>query len=264
MCSKPFSFGMLLLLLVVPLFAFSGMGLFESVLPSPLAAFFDSVQRPLALVYRGPAGCPRCSEAVAALLESSKWDFDVKYVGPKESLHLSATLLKTATLYAQPGGNGSLDTAYALLQSDAPLIRAFVKSGGHYLGFCMGGYLAGATPGFKLLPGDTGEFITTRGASVRTTANTTIKVYWRGQPHMLFFQDGPYFILNHKATNVTVLARYANGEIAALVTPYGQGRVGVVGPHPEAMGDWYRVHHLAVPETLHLDLGYDLIDTVMR
>ncbi len=60
--------------------------------------------RPAALVYRGPAGCPGCSEAVAALLQRSKWRFDVTYVGPNETLQLSAATLQSAALFAQPGG----------------------------------------------------------------------------------------------------------------------------------------------------------------
>ena len=267
MYSRHSYFGTLLLLLVVPLIvvALSGMDLFEPASHAPsVATPRMSIHHPLALVYFGPAGCTRCSEAVAALLESSKWHFDVKYVGPNESLHLSAALLKTATLYAQPGGNGTLESAYDLMRSDAPLIRNFVQSGGHYLGFCMGGYLAGATPGYDLLPGDTNEFTTSPGASVKTTGNTTVKVYWRNQPRTLFFQDGPYFILDHSSPGVVVLARYTNGEIAALVTPFGHGMVGVTGPHPEATDEWYSVHHLPIPKSLNLDLGYDLINTVMR
>jgi glutamine amidotransferase-like uncharacterized protein len=255
------------LLLVVPLivFALSGMDLFEPASPeSSVATPHVAVHHPLALVYFGPAGCIRCSEAVAAMLESSKWHFDVKYVGPNESLHLSAALLKTATLYVQPGGNGTLESAYDLMRPDESLIRNFVQSGGHYLGFCMGGYLAGATPGYDLLPGDSNEFVTSPGASVKTTGDTTVKVYWRGQPRTLFFQDGPYFILNHDAHGVVVLARYTNGEIAALATPFGHGMVGVTGPHPEATDEWYSVHHLPIPKSLNLDLGYDLINTVMR
>ncbi|MBV9229999.1 MAG: hypothetical protein JOZ18_11850 [Chloroflexi bacterium] len=254
MYQRPYYPRALLLLLVVPLFALSGIGPVNSV---------SVASRPLALVYRGPAGCPRCSAAVASMLESSKWNFNVEFVGPNESLHLSAALLKTATLYAQPGGNGDLNTAYDIMRSDAPLIRDFVKSGGRYLGFCMGGYLAGATPGFKLLPGDTNEYTISKGAIVKTTVDTTIKLSWRGQPRTVYFQDGPYFIINRHA-NVTVLARYTNGLIAALVTPYGAGKVGVVGPHPEATDEWYIAHHLAVPASLNLDLAYDLVDTTMQ
>ena len=221
------------------------------------------VTRPLALVYRGPGGCPGCSEAVAELLHSSHWRFDVQYVGPHEQLKLSAATLQAATLYAQPGGSGELSQAYRQVKRHAHEIRSYVASGGRYLGICMGGYLAGRTPGFQLLPGDTDQFIASPGASVRSEADTIVKVQWRGQARCMYFQDGPYFLLDRGATGVIVLARYTNGKIAALVAPYGKGKVGVSGPHPEATADWYEASHLVNPEGIHADLGYDLIDTLM-
>ena len=63
------------------------------------------VTRRLALVYRGPAARPAaCSDAVAALLASSPVGFDVRYVGPDGDMPLTADVLATASLYAQPGG----------------------------------------------------------------------------------------------------------------------------------------------------------------
>jgi glutamine amidotransferase-like uncharacterized protein len=251
----------LLFLLAIPFIALSGMDTFT---PASVATNKSITSQPLALVYRGPAGCPDCSQAVAALLERSKWNFRVEYVGPNEQLHLTAALLKTATLYAQPGGGNDLNSAYDYMKHDVSLIQNFVRSGGHYLGFCMGGYLAGATPGFKLLPGDTDEFIITKGASVKTIADTTTPIYWRGQRRTMYFQDGPYFILYHHPARLQILARYTNGKIAALVTPYGKGWVGVTGPHPEATAQWYSRYHLVAPAGLNNDLGQDLINTVMH
>jgi glutamine amidotransferase-like uncharacterized protein len=222
-----------------------------------------SVTRPLALVYRGPAGCPGCSEAVARLLYSSQWRFDVQYVGPNEQLKLSAATLQTATLYAQPGGSGELSQAYQQLKKYAHIIRNYVASGGRYLGICMGGYLAGRTPGFQLLPGDTDQFIASRGASVRTEADCIVNVYWREQLRPMYFQDGPHFLLDYGATDVIVLATYTNGKIAALVAPYGKGKVGVSGPHLEATTAWYAASHLVPPEGVHTDLGHDLLDTLV-
>ena len=153
------------------------------------------VTRPLALVYRGPAGCAGCSEAVAELLYSSPWRFDVQYVGPDEQCMLSAATLQAATLYAQPGGAGELSQAYQSLKKHAHIIRNYIASGGRYLGICMGGYLAGRTPGFQLLPGDTDQFIASQGASVRTEMDTIVNVHWRGQLRSMYFQDGPFFFL---------------------------------------------------------------------
>ena len=58
----------------------------------------------IALVYRGPASVEGCPEAVAELLEESRWGFDVRYVGPREKVHLGQSALDGAALYAQPGG----------------------------------------------------------------------------------------------------------------------------------------------------------------
>ena len=222
---------------------------------------------PLALVYRGPAGCDGCSEAVAAALQSSSKHFDVTYVGPHDTA-LDDALLSKAMVYAQPGGDGTVESAFAFVAADSARIRAFVEAGGRYLGFCMGGYFAGAMPGFQILPGDTDGFISSKGASVTSDADTLVDVIWRGKKRSLYFQDGPYFILGSGATGatgVTVLATYAsNGLPAAVVAPFGMGKAGVVGPHPEAPQDWYDAYGLHDPDGLDVDLAHDLIETTMQ
>ncbi|MEV4516649.1 BPL-N domain-containing protein [Dactylosporangium sp. NPDC049525] len=214
----------------------------------------------VALVYRGPASSPGCPEAVAALLRSSRWGFDVRYVGPDEAVPVSTLALTGAAVYAQPGG-GLLSHGYRHLRRHRTAIREFVHSGGRYLGFCLGGYLAGATPGFDLLPGDTDQYIASTAATVASPDDTLVEVAWRGSTRTLFFQDGPYFWVRPSA-DATVVATYPNGTVAALVVGFGQGRVGVVGPHPEATGDWYSDAGLRV-DRLGVDLGLDLVDAVM-
>ncbi|MEV6813217.1 BPL-N domain-containing protein [Micromonospora sp. NPDC051296] len=216
----------------------------------------------VALVYRGPATLPGCPEAVAALLKSSRWGFDVRYVGPDEDLPLTAQALARAALYAQPGG-GTLKRGYRHLKHHRDEIRHFVHSGGRYLGICLGGYLAGATPGFALLPGDTDQYIASPAATVDSEDDTVVRITWRGRRRTLFFQDGPYFRLRPNA-EADVLATYPNGKIAAMVTRFGAGRVAVVGPHPEATDDWYIDAGLQVAGRLGTDLGNDLVDAVMR
>ncbi|MEU6010790.1 BPL-N domain-containing protein [Streptomyces sp. NPDC047453] len=217
-------------------------------------------RRPLALVYRGPASSPGCPEAVAGLLSCGPWNLDVRFTGPDEALPLSAELLSQALLYAQPGG-GTLDSAYRRLRRRRRAIRDFVRDGGRYLGFCLGGYLAGATPGFGLLPGDTDQYISSPGATIHEENDTLVTVTWRGRPRTVFFQDGPLFVLDENA-DATVLATYDNGAPAALVTRFGSGRVAVTGPHPEATTDWYTGHGLPVHHTL--DLAMDLVESVME
>lgn len=224
--------------------------------------------KPLALVYRGPASRPAgCSEAVAAVLRRNHHGFDVRYVGPREALSLRDDVLAAATVYAQPGG-GTLRHGYRVMRRHRGRVRAYVGAGGYYLGFCLGGYLAGATPGFALLPGDTDQYIATPGATVTTSGDTIVDVQWGHRTRAVFFQDGPVFELaptgdgGHRG--VTILARYPNRQIAALVTDFGAGRVGVVGPHPEAPPDWYADAGLGWPGSTATDLADDLIDRLLH
>lgn len=219
--------------------------------------------QPLALVYRGRNTVERsCAEAVAQLLQASAWRFEVDFVGPREARSLSAETLREAALYAQPGG-GTLERSYRRLRRQSPHVREYVRSGGRYLGTCLGGYLAGATPGFDLLPGDTDRYIDLEGASVRHDGDSIIPVLWRGQRRDMYFQDGPHFVLDSE-DGVEVLARYTNGAIAALVASCGQGRVAVVGPHPEATADWFDDVGGRSGATDCRDLGQDLVDTLMQ
>lgn len=188
-------------------------------------------------MYRGPAACDGCAESVAALLKRAPRPFTVRYVGPGEDIPLTTAGLAEADVYAQPGGD-DLDGAWAELRHAAGAIRDWTRDGGRYLGFCMGGYLAGNDPGFGLLPGDTDEYIASPGASVRDERDTVVAVTWKGKPRHMYFQDGPIFVLEDGA-DASVLATYDNGTPAAVVAPYGKGRVGVVGPHPEADHSWY-------------------------
>ncbi|MEW1722027.1 BPL-N domain-containing protein [Streptomyces sp. NPDC093109] len=220
----------------------------------------QSGERPVALVYRGPTQEDRdCADTVVGLLADGPWGLEVRTTGPKGELPLSSATLATARLYAQPGG-GDLTPAYRQLKPHRKAIRDFVGQGGRYLGFCLGGYLAGREEGFGLLSGTVDQYIVTDGATVTTEDDTLVDVAWRGQPRTLFFQDGAYFTPG-PGQEATVLATYTNGLAAALVTPYGAGRVAVVGPHPEATADWFEDPRLPFHDT-H-DLALDLVGTVL-
>jgi glutamine amidotransferase-like uncharacterized protein len=171
---------------------------------------------------------------------------------------VSAASLSRAEVYVQAGGPDDVDGAWEEVRGSAPALREWVRGGGRYLGFCMGGYLAGRDPGFGLLPGDTDAYTASRGASVRSADDTVVTVRWRGRERHVYFQDGPYFSLE-KGADAKVLATYDNGTVAALVARYGAGRVGVVGPHPEADSSWYDEAGLRNPEGVRLDLGHDLV-----
>lgn len=204
------------------------------------AAQTAGTQRPIAVVYRGPASCAGCAESVASLLRRSPLDFRVAFIGPGERRRLSPAGLRGADLYVQPGGGNSVDRAMrAIGRKGARAIRSHVAGGGRYLGFCMGAYLAGSGPGMGLLrPGNTDAYNRTRGALVKGPEDAVIPVRWRGTRRYQFAQDPPYIIASG-VRGERVLSRFTNGRINALVRPYRRGTVAVVGTHPEAERSWY-------------------------
>ena len=230
--------------------------------PDRIAVSSDGTN-PIALVYRGPASSPKCSAAAAELLKSdTTQNFEVIYVGPNEDTSVKAGLKKPGVvLYVQPGGNKGLMKAYNQVKKDAPAIRTFVYNGGRYLGLCMGEYMVDNDPGYALGL-NTNQYIITPDAEVTTEADSVIPVYWGGITCYMYFQDGPYFMPTDD--DVQVLARYTNGEIAAMVQPYGKGKIGVSGTHPEATDEWYKKYLLTDPDGLDADQGHELIDTLMQ
>jgi glutamine amidotransferase-like uncharacterized protein len=225
--------------------------------------------KPLALVYRGPGTCDAtgggCAAAWAAMFTHCQPRFTVEYVGPAEAQDVTAAALAAAGVFIYPGGNDSLAADWTHVKSYKAAIQSFVRGGGRYLGSCTGGYLAGINPwagdgvGFQLLPGEAGEYVTSPGATITTTRDTVVNVLWPSvgwtSPHPIYFQDGAYFAASN---GVTVLATFAGSdEIAALVAPYGAGKVGVEGPHAEAPADWYSAN--AVPGAPDFTPGCDLV-----
>jgi hypothetical protein len=235
-------------------------------LTSPGRAGSGLTGRPVALVYRGPASCAGCAEAVAALIRRSPRHFSVSYVGPAEKLKVTAASLRGAALYAQPGGGDSVRQGMtALGPAAAAAIRSYVAAGGHYLGMCMGAYLAGENPGIGLLaPGDTGEYDHSRGASVTTAAQAVIPVIWGGTVSYQYAQDPPY-IIPSGVRGEKVLARFTNHQVDALVRPYHRGAVGVVGTHPEADRTWFTpAMWRAARDGFSYPEGLQLIAALMR
>lgn len=146
------------------------------------------------------------------------------------------------------GQNADLGDAWARVSNYTAPLQGFVARGGHYLGFCLGAYLAGRSPGFALLPpgADATDEVARPGAEVASEADAVVRVDWtfvsgrtqRGR--WLYFQDGAVVKgVEDGRDGARVLARYSrNGDVAASVTAYGRGRVALVGPHPEATQKW--------------------------
>lgn len=213
----------------------------------------------VAVVFAGAGTCDGCAEAVALLLQQQQ--YQVRLVDEHQ---LQTATLQGASLYVQPGGSDDImDTLTVLSASQIQSIRDFVKQGGNYLGICAGGYLAGqytdqaaGSKAFALvelaeidqeITGDnSAQFISLRLPGEASTRN----VYYQAGPHF-----GSTLPANGKA-----LAYYAgSNHIAARISDYGKGRVGLIGPHYEADASWYAADQLPVNAAQHQDLFFRML-----
>ena len=137
--------------------------------------------------------------------------------------------------------------------------------------------------------------ITQKGAQVDDEDDTTIETDWtfstgdkRGKTEArrwLYFQDGAAFRLSSKSP-AKVLGRYSkNGDVAAILSPFGEGWVANVGPHPEADQTWCKLNpmievercngkrltksaddeaEIENPEGVRNDIGRDLVQALLN
>ena len=139
--------------------------------------------------------------------------------------------MRSFQIVAFPGGVGEADAWSQIFHKAVDNVRRYVANGGAYLGICMGAYWATA-PYFDLLKGVTaGQYIKAPETDIRRSYATTAKILWEGKPETMFFWDGPTFT----GSDFETVATYANGWPMAI----RQGRIGLIGCHPESEASWY-------------------------
>jgi glutamine amidotransferase-like uncharacterized protein len=224
----------------------------------PLVALVSSLvcAQDKALVYNGPGACPEnCAESAAEMARLA--GLEPVFVGPEAP---AAGLFEGARVWIQPGGKSST----ASLSMDAALkdaIRAHVREGGAYVGFCAGGFLSTAeisdrgVEGLGLLPG--------RNALYRARPDEAVylePILWEGVERLLYWEGGPYFYFSDAERElVEPTAFYPDASIASVRTLYGQGRVYVTGPHPEAPQSWRSYYGLEDHDGLDFDQAVEMI-----
>lgn len=204
----------------------------------------ESTDKPLAVIYKWPAALDTCTEAMEQALKKK---YEIIICGPNEKYSIKEALELSPVVYLQPGGGDEMKTAWDDVGKFAKDIREYVSKGGNYVGICMGAFLAGVfdlsgnnSGGFNLLTESgsySDSYIETEGAEIKTEKEAALDITWNGKVHKIFFQNGPYFS-EPTNSNTKIIAKYKNGEIAALITNYKSGKIGVIGPHPEASDDW--------------------------
>jgi glutamine amidotransferase-like uncharacterized protein len=208
--------------------------------------------KPLILVYVDHPMCSiDCADATCEVLNRSGL-YDVRLIGPSSYPYLEFNVVNIA--YAKclvfPGGLGDADQFDENLINHKQIVYNYVSSGGKYLGICKGAYFA-SKHYFDLLSDITAEqHIKRPGASTRRCSPAIVPLKWRNKENCLtYFHDGASFVVTEgreDACYATIHAFYKNGDAAALIQPLWNGRIGVIGPHPEAMRWWFysqsRIH----------------------
>jgi hypothetical protein len=151
---------------------------------------------------------------------------------------------------AIPGGS-SLGYEANISSDGEAHIRAFVEGGGGYVGICGGGYLAADSISFNgvtydfpldlfdgLAVGPLTDITTTLTmTTISSTVSNPVNEY---QPatHVTLYSGGAAFY-PHAGAFIETVATYDDhdGDCAIINFPYGDGRVLLMGPHPELEED---------------------------
>jgi hypothetical protein len=234
---------------------FAGAGLSPG---TPIPA--HAVEGRYALVYNGPAAAADCPEAAAALAQSA--GLQVKFIANLGNLPI---LLKDTAVFII---GGTQDDLHPVIRAFTPQVtealKNYLRRGGRFLGLCGGGFLASTgwdedrtwVKGLGIIPAKTQVYGNDFKARI-------IPIRWQGQTRPMYFKAGPSFQLVNGLGEAQVTAYYEDGSVAALMSPYGQGKVAVCGPHPEARESWKDEtagdHHW----TSSLDLGIDFLKDLL-
>jgi len=181
----------------------------------------------IAIFQHDPECSEQCCDAMVEILSPSH---DIKIINEKD---LNKETLKDVQLIVFGGGIGDSDKYYDFFKRrEGNLISDFIAGGGCYLGICMGAYWASRDYFDILNDIEPVQYIKRPNADIRRSYATVADVLWMGRPESMFFYDGCTFVGNGE---IITLARYANGDPMAIA----QGRVGLIGCHPEAKKEWY-------------------------
>ena len=129
------------------------------------------------------------------------------------------------------GGLGDSDSFKHLLKENKRDVKNFVRSGGKYIGICMGGYWAGSEYFNLLQDCDSVQYIKQPNTDTRRPHAKNLDVMWEGRKEKMFFYDG--FAVTDG--DYEIVAKYMNDDAMAVI----QNNIGIIGCHPEATNHWY-------------------------
>lgn len=258
--------------LILMALSFSNFPEFEAV----QAQAEEFIEKPVALIYSGPGSCVQepgstgCTEAARAIAESM--GYEVRLVGPKTFIESD---FKAAKVWIQPGGRAKIQQL-EMAQALKDRIVKFVASGGGYVGFCAGGFMATESFGWEA---PTGAF-EVKGLGLLKGKSTyydsfdkeldekmlakIIRTKWNNRVRDIYWELGPYF-KSETFDHADVVAEYPaltgdkEKKALALRSTFGKGKVFVSATHPEAPADWFSYYRLNDTDGLDFDLAQEMI-----
>ncbi len=191
-----------------------------------------------ALIYNGVTADEDSAKSLEAVAKRAGYETEF-FSDPK----LIIEKLKTAGLLIFGGTEDDLAPLMSLFNTEAiQAVKNFINNGGVYLGVCGGAFIA--SEGWEEQSG----FVKAMGfAPIKTDSYLTspapviIKVKWKqGEDYSeraVYYQFGPKFLPSPE-NPVQVIAKYEDDSVAACLINSGNGKVILVGPHPEADKSW--------------------------
>ena len=195
---------------------------------------------------------PECSEAcVAGMIEALDGHYTIKTFDVAEC---HEETFVGVDIVAFPGGMGEASAYDAFFRRKAQnAVADYVANGGRYLGICMGAYWAGSHY-FDLLDGvEVINYIKQPTSDIKRSYGTVAAVTWDNKPEHIFFYDGCTMLGD--TTKFETIATYANGDAAAII----QGRVGIIGPHPESQEYWFEHPYQYINKYWHQGAHHKLL-----
>ena len=173
---------------------------------------------------------PKCSvQSGNGIIKALQSDYNFKIFSTNA---LEDNFFDDVDIIVVPGGFGDASTFDRAFKHNKSRIKQFIRSGGKYLGICMGAYWAGKHYFDILKDLDAVQYITRPRTDTRRPHAKDIKVNWNGLDTTMFFYDGCALVGNGQYDTI---ATYANGDAMAVI----QNNIGLIGCHPESEEFWY-------------------------
>lgn len=187
-----------------------------------------------------------CADGLMDVLDKAG-NYAAILVGPGSlpKKELTPEILQSADCLVIPGGTGdAIKFKKSKLKSIKKDLQRYIRKGGKYLGICMGAYFADRNY-FDLLSKNTRavQYVRRKNSTINHEKRAIVTVNWLDKEKNIYFHDGAAFIpsLWYSRISGDIIATYQNKDAAALIQKYGEGKVGVIGPHPEAQKWWFYV-----------------------